>query len=63
MKFEIDRKRLRKKLKAFYLKEGREFSETFSITLLSNKKIQKLAREGGAHCLGKERCEWHPSFI
>lgn len=43
--FEIDRKRLRKKLKVTYLKDGREVSETFSITLLSNTKIEQLARE------------------
>ncbi len=45
VKFEIDRKRLRKKLKVHYLKDGREFSQTFSITLLGNKKIENLAKE------------------
>lgn len=45
LKFEIDRKRLRKKLTIHYLKDGKEFSQTFSITLLSSRKIEKLARE------------------
>lgn len=43
--FEIDRKRLRKKLKVTYLKDGQEVSETFSITLLNNEKIEDLARQ------------------
>lgn len=45
VKFEIDRKRIRKKLSVHYLKDGKEFSSTFSITLLNNKKIEDLARK------------------
>lgn len=45
IRFEIDRQRVRKKLKVHYLKDGKEFSQSFSIALLSNKKIEKLARQ------------------
>lgn len=43
--FEIDRKRIRKKLTVNYMKNGKEFSEKFSITLLGNRKIEELAKE------------------
>lgn len=45
LRFEIDTVRIRKKLTVHYLKDGREFKETFSISLLSNKKIADLAKE------------------
>lgn len=45
LKFEIDRKRIRKKLTVHYLKDGKEFSETFSIALLNNRKIEHLAHK------------------
>ena len=43
--FAIDRKRIRKKLTVRYIKNGSEFSETFSISLLGTKKIEELARQ------------------
>ncbi len=45
LRFEIDTVRIRKKLTVHYLKDGKEFKETFSISLLSNKKIADLAKE------------------
>lgn len=45
LRFEIDTVRIRKKLTVHYLKDGKEFKETFSISLLSNKKIEKLAKQ------------------
>ncbi len=45
LRFEIDTVRIRKKLTVHYLKDGKEFKETFSISLLSNKKIAELAKE------------------
>ncbi len=44
-KLEVDRERLRKKLTIHYIKNGKDCKEKFSITLLSNAKIEKLARE------------------
>ena len=44
-KMEIDRERLRKKLVVYYIKNGVDCKEKFSITLLCNTKIEKLARE------------------
>lgn len=43
--FEIHTERIRKKLIVHYLKNGKEYSEKFSISLLSNKKIEELARQ------------------
>lgn len=45
LSFKIDRQRIRKKLTVRYIKNGSEFSETFSISLLGNKKISELARQ------------------
>ena len=45
IKLAVDRQGIRKKLHIHYLDAGQELSETFSITLLSNDKIRKLARE------------------
>lgn len=45
LRFEIDTIRIRKKLTVHYLKDGREFKETFSISLLGNKKIENLAKQ------------------
>ena len=45
VKLSIDRDRLRKKLRIHFLDAGRECVETFSITLLNNEKIRKLARK------------------
>lgn len=52
VKLAIDRDRLRKKLRIHYLKDGKELVETFSITLLDNSKIRKLAQE--AHLIESE---------
>lgn len=38
----VDRSGIRKKLIVRYIKNGKEFEERFSITLLSKKKLQKL---------------------
>ena len=43
--FSIDRKRIRKRLTIRYIKNGNEFSETFGISLLGNKKIKELAHQ------------------
>lgn len=45
VKLSIDRERLRKKLRIHFLDAGKERVETFSITLLNNEKIRKLARK------------------
>lgn len=45
VKMTVDRDRVRKKLRIHYLDAGVEKVETFSITLLGNDKIRKLARE------------------
>ncbi len=45
VKLSIDRDRIRKKLRIHYLKDGKEQVETFSITLLNNSKVRKLARK------------------
>lgn len=44
-KMEVERNRLRKKLTVYYLHNGVECREHFSITLLSNKKVEQLAKE------------------
>lgn len=43
--FEIKTERIRKKLTIYYLKNGKEYAETFSIALLHNRKIALLARQ------------------
>lgn len=45
LSLQIDRKRIRKKLTIRYIKNGAEHSETFSISMLGNKKIEELARQ------------------
>jgi hypothetical protein len=45
VKLSVDQDRLRKTLRVYYLEAGEEHVETFSITLLSNQKLRKLARE------------------
>lgn len=45
LRFEIDTVRIRKKLTVHYLKDGKEFNETFSISLLSDTKIEHLAHK------------------
>lgn len=45
LSLQIDRKRIRKKLTVRYIKNGSEFSETFSISMLGNKKIEELAKQ------------------
>jgi len=44
-KIEVDRERLRKKLTVYYLKNGKDCKQRFSIALLNNQKIEKLASE------------------
>mgnify|MGYP006289668953 CR=1 FL=1 len=45
VKLSVDQNRLRKELRVHYLHAGEERTETFSISLLSDKKIRKLAHK------------------
>jgi hypothetical protein len=45
VKLSIDRERIRKKLRIHFLDAGMERVETFSITLLDNEKVRKLAQK------------------